>query len=146
MHHKIKVDAYKEIDRIILLVGTGSFGISIAFLSFMYGQIEAWYALVLSWLCILLSLSIMVRAHEANAQGSLRQQNLINLWRASKGSPDSELAKSIDVNLDTSRDSEVLRCAREARECRDNAKYFLSAGIFFLLLFAVINFAYRNTT
>ncbi len=125
MHHKIKTDSLKEIDHIVLLVSTGAFGISIAFLSFMRGQIIDWEIILASWTFFLFSICSCTGLHLFNAWGSIRCQHLINHYRETKGKPSPSLVGSIKENMDTSQDPKVKKYDKWARYARFCSIFFL---------------------
>jgi uncharacterized integral membrane protein len=144
MHHQIKTDSFRAIDNIMLLVGTGSFGISIAFFAFLGSKIIDWPLIVISWSSLLVGIFLLAKAQEATANASLRNQHLINLWLGANGKPSPELRGSIDENMDTSKDPQVKELEHKAKNRRDIAMWLLITGIVFLILFAAINFLHNQ--
>lgn len=82
----------------------------------------------------------MIKSHQANADGSLRSQHLINSWRASAGRPDTSLSNLINENMDTSKDTVVQENDKKSTKARDAAKSWLLVGLIFILCFSTINF------
>ncbi|MCL4392027.1 hypothetical protein M1413_01725 [Patescibacteria group bacterium] len=143
MHHQLKIDSLRQMDNIILLLGTGAFGVSIAFVSFLKEKPIDWWILLLSWMFLLAAIICTFLAHEANVKTSLRNQVLINQWRVNGGNSIRTDEMVIDEKMDTSKDPQVQVHDRETNKRRNAAKTLLILGIVSLILFAGINF-YQN--
>lgn len=140
MHQQIKTDSVKQMDNIILLVSTGSFGASILFLSYLKTGVVDWQLITFSWLFLLVALVYLFSAHEANAEVALRGQILINkIIKNNFASINTEDAK-IDEYLDSSKDPKTKELNDKIIHRRNLAKWLLVAGMVSLVLFAALNF------
>lgn len=137
MHHQIKTDSFKEANRIIFWVDTGSFGVSLAFLSFLDNPGNLIFVF-LSWTFFILSIYFLIISHESTGLASIRAQHLINAWRGVEGKVDASLGKSIKPDMSIT-DQEFTEREAEARAWRKTALILMVAGLISVAVFALGN-------
>ena len=138
MHNEVSSNAYKTMNNIIFVISTGSFVLTISFISNLKTHIYFSYLLLISWLFLFLTIVFNFLAHWITAHSSNRKNELINEARIS-GFPDGG-----NFNKKHDLDEKIIKYKKLSKIVNICVLTFLPLGIISLIFFSWMNLTAQN--
>ena len=126
--------ALSELNKIIFILGTGTFVLSISFIGYLKVEIVHPWFLIISWICFVGAISCNILAHLSTYHVSGKRMTAINKSRSS----------GFSKSWETEDENAIERWKILGNVVNYTVFIFLATGMLFLLLFAGENLLTQN--
>lgn len=131
-------NAFRSMNNIIFVVGTGAFVLTISFIGYIKIHIYSSWLLLISWVCFLITITFNFLAHWITAKMALRSNELVNEERRSGFSDNGDFNKKSD------NDEKMKTYKKRAKLINFFVLCSLPLGIITLIFFSWINLSLQN--
>lgn len=136
IHRETQAYGIEELNKIIFVVSTGTFVLSISFIGYLKTEVTHPWLLIFSWIFLILAITCNVAAHLITVFVADRRMTHLNTSRKRNYDPHWETL--------TADDKSMHWWIKQAKRINIAVWLFLSGGLFFLLWFGGSNLLVQN--